>query len=398
MIAQNNSCLPSYHDGEKHEQCPLHRRILSVHFEEPNTGVPVEALPRLSHTDTAASAKDLRYDFAIECPVEGDDRIVLLGKQGGLDTLESDVRRDDDEHTSENSSYKDDEGIEPDVETLGIAKLAEFADIHDVRLETECGEHLSQAEKDGLLCHCVQECRSSELAERGTGRYTLEGALVGRLADNDVCPCGVKATEDSANSDADDGTVSNSMRNESEEEGAHKVVYKVVGCQDVSAAKAGKETTMSSEVRDGAAELSRYRLRLDEEDLLFEQRPFLGLMSRRQRSVGLGGADDECRRARIFDHGESADKFCIGVADGHTDHEIEDRGESDKNEAPCWHFEGTERLLRILSMLLNGLQPSAYEMMHYACHDVLNDTDTVEYERTMEMKISGMRWRVTFDG
>lgn len=262
--AHDSEDLESQDVRNDYDQAGDDEESLDVELDEAAARLPVEAAPCVHEADDASAAHELGDDFAAEGAVEGDDCVLVLGEDGGLDADEGDDCGDAEEQGA--CDGEDEESDDADDQGDPLRALVSLEVLVLELVETE--EHAEPgAEVDGDVGHGGLDGGGERegLPVALGGNALPEGLLCG-CADNLVGPCGVDVCDGCAGESGDEdglaGDVGERAREELGDEGEDH------GVEDVEAktAEAGKAATVGNEVPDGAADAGGNRLLVDEGD------------------------------------------------------------------------------------------------------------------------------------
>lgn len=245
LIPKDQSHLSHHHSHEHHEQNSLHKCNLGIHFVEAEDGLSIKALPGGTKT------KHLRAKLSAKGAVNGNDALVLLGKQACLDTPKSSVCRNNEEDDVEECSKPDEACLRQNGGTYSRAHIAKLARVTNVLFKPEEVCQDERCHNGNLFNGGSDECWAGELAESSPGRDATVEALLGGIGDDEVGPCGVEAAQQRGCDDRDDGAGDDGVGNESQEEAVEGVEGKTIDGENMDGTEAREEARPGAKVLDG---------------------------------------------------------------------------------------------------------------------------------------------------
>lgn len=254
------------HDEEDRGR-ELDGRDLGVQLHETEPRGPVERLPCVEHGHDALATHELGLHLPAKGSIEGNDGVILLRQERGLDALEGDVGGEDDEDGGQEAAGEHGEGGERNRFLLHLGQVLEAAGVCEIALEVEDLEE-GDGDADGSLFgegpHGGREEDLLALVEGGEATVPF---LLARGADDDVGPEHLQAAEDDGGEDGGEGLRDQSAAEEGGQELEEHVVHEMVDESDLEATEAGPGSGFSLEVFDGGADLGGDGFGLDVEEL-----------------------------------------------------------------------------------------------------------------------------------
>lgn len=278
------------HDGKE----------LDVELDKAASGLPVEGPPSVEEANGTSAAQDLGHHLAGKRAVEGHNRLLVIGKQGGFDADLGHCGGKHNEETGENGNGEDGDGAQCEGGPLGAAVVGKVvltdvvkAQDHDRALGNVHGDETSGG---------LDSSREGKLLPAGAGGDALEEASLRRHGDDLVRPGGVQVGSQSTGNSTGEEQTSRYVQKR-DEDGAHDGEAEVVGevAQDTPPAR--KAAGLGDQVADGTADGRGDGLLVDECDGgAGLDAGFLGVLETGLR----GGGHGDGGRGRL-DHGENGD-------------------------------------------------------------------------------------------
>lgn len=309
-------------DGNGH----LEREHLDVELDEPEPGSGFEGLPGLDE-HSAAGTTGLEIKVAEDAAaVEGNNGLLVLGKEGSLNAGQGDRRRKKDGQSDEDSSQRDGEKGEGVVGSL----LGRNVATHEVKLlvvhllgQAEGEGHSNGHDDSDLLGNGEGQAWEEESLALLAGDNATEPRLASGRGNHAVSPCHVDTGKADRGYNVHKGVAAESKSDQFSKEVGQKSVEQVVDHANTSAPPASKEATDSVKMTDGRADVRSDGLVVDDGDLNVLVGSSLGrqhVIFLLQRVVGLVGIrwwcglDDGGGSWRL-DHRERGNYFSDCVAD-----------------------------------------------------------------------------------
>jgi hypothetical protein len=242
---------------------------LDIQFQETAASLPVEAAPRIKEVDLAGSTKELANDLAAERAVEGDDGVLLVRQDGGLNANLGDDGGDTEEEAGEDGEDEGSEDADGEARPLALGVLLEVGILELVQTE-ENRDTTGQVQAD--VGHGGRDGgrRGEGLPVRLAGDALPESGLRGH-GDNLVGPCCVNVGNSCAGKTADEDGLARDATGEERKEEAGKEVdgegedYGVKSV-DLEAPEASETASVCDNVLDGGADARGNRLLANEGD------------------------------------------------------------------------------------------------------------------------------------
>jgi hypothetical protein len=286
-------------EGSDHDE-----RGLDEELDETTTSLPVEAAPGVQEADLAAAAVHLRDSLAVEGAVEGDNRVLVLGQDRGLDA-------DQGYHGGQAQEQRAEDGEDGDAddahgETGQLASAVAYELLRVLAVQAKEG-----ADADGQVYGHVGHAggdggRESERLPVALGRKALPEALCRRHGDDTVGPDSVEVGEDCAGESADKDRLAGNRRESSLEKRGGQNKGKAVDGMKPETPETCKGTGVGDDVVDGGADARGDGLLVDEGDgrASLEETLLLALVGR----LRCGWRDGDGSVGRL-DHAERGDDF-----------------------------------------------------------------------------------------
>lgn len=220
---------------------------LEAHHEHPAPSLPIKALPGIDEADSAGTSEKLGSNLASESAVEGDDGVLVLWQERGLDADEGDVGGQDDEEDAGEEGGEDAQHAEDGADGGDVAGIV--ADVDE--------EEDADGDVGGEVLSCSSDGTGEEDALEVLGRdHALPEVRLGWHGDDLVRPCCVERSQDSAGdgkgnevADGVDGAGENSHNNVGKDVGGD-----IVEDEDEAASPWCPPAGLGLEVAEGVAE------------------------------------------------------------------------------------------------------------------------------------------------
>lgn len=238
---------------------------LDKELDETTTSLPCEAAPRLQEADRASSAHHLADDLATEGAVEGNNGVLVLGEDGGLDAHKGDNSRKAEEERASNGEHDQDDAADNQARSLGAIVLTRLVSIEVV----ETKQHADAADEvDADVGHSGVDGggeREDLPARLGGEAFAPEGLGAGHR-DDLVGPRSVHRCYGHAAEGSDEDRLAWDVGKGGGEEARGEGEEDAVQDVDPVAAEAGEAATVGNEVLKGGADARGDGLLVDEGD------------------------------------------------------------------------------------------------------------------------------------
>ncbi len=240
---------------------------LGVKLDEAEAGGPVECFPSVEYGDDTGSTNHLGLDFASEGPVEGNDRIVLLGQKRSLDALEGHTGGEDNQDGGGDTAHHHGEGCQHDGFLLHWAQLIESGRVLQVAFEVEDHEQSDGDVDGGLFGESPERGWQDDLLAGVDGRKAAVPFLLARGADDDMGPEHLKTAKDDGGDNGGQGLGDHGTSEQGGQDLEEDVVDEMIGQGDLKTAETSPWASFGDEMPDGGPDLGSDGLGLDVEQL-----------------------------------------------------------------------------------------------------------------------------------